>query len=139
MARLATVLPLRAPAVLVLLTVVSGCEMTLPGAPSDLATGIVVYEHANYLGQSAHITSDLKDLKDIDRGPCKTEDASNWNDCISSVRVAPGTVATLYRDPNFKGESLEVGLDVPNLQLQKGSCSHDGLNDCVTSIRIGRP
>jgi hypothetical protein len=121
------------------LALLSGCETTLPSAPSDLTTGIVVYEHANYLGESAHITTDIKDLKDIDRGPCKTEDASNWNDCISSVRVAPGTMATIYRDENFKGESLEVGVDIPNLQLAKGSCSHDGLNDCVTSIRIGRP
>ena len=121
------------------LAFLSGCETTLPSAPSDLTTGIVVYEHANYLGESAHITADIKDLKDIDRGPCKTEDASNWSDCISSVRVAPGAVATLYSDKNFKGESLEVGVDIPNLQLEKGSCSHDGLNDCVTSIRIGRP
>ena len=121
------------------LALLSGCEMTLPGAPSDLTAGIVVYEHANYLGQSAHITKDVKDLGEIDRGPCETEDGSDWNDCISSVRVAPGAMATIYRDPNFKGESLEVGFDIPNLQLEKGSCSHDGLNDCVTSIRIGRP
>ena len=121
------------------LALLSGCETTLPSAPSELTTGIVVYEHANYLGESAHITMDIKDLKDIDRGPCKTEDASNWNDCISSVRVAPGTMATIYRDENFKGESVEVGVDIPNLQLAKGSCSHEGLNDCVTSIRIGRP
>ena len=97
----------------------------------------MVYEHANYLGQSAHITKDINDLKDIDRGPCKTEDASNWNDCISSVRIAPGGRATLYRDPNFKGESRESSFDIPNLQLEKGSCPHDGLNDCITSIRIG--
>ncbi len=121
------------------LTVLSGCEMTLPSAPSDLTMGVVVYEHANYLGRSAHITKDIKDLKNIDRGPCETEDTTDWNDCISSVRIAPGTLATLYRDPNFKGESLEISSDIANLQLEKGSCSHDGLNDCVTSIRIGRP
>jgi hypothetical protein len=123
----------------VTLAVLSGCEMTLPGAPSGLTAGIVVYEHANYLGQSAHITTDIKDLREIDRGPCETEDGSDWNDCISSVRVAPGTVANLYRDPNFKGESVEVGFDIPNLQLEKGTCSHEGLNDCITSIRIDRP
>lgn len=130
---------MKALAAVAMLTVLSGCEMTLPGAPSDLATGIVVYEHANYQGQSAHITKDINDLKGIDRGPCETEDGSDWNDCISSVRVAPGVLATLYRDTNFRGESLEVSLDIPNLQLVKGSCSHDGLNDCITSIRIGRP
>jgi hypothetical protein len=117
----------------------SGCEMTLPSAPSDLTTGIVVYEHANYLGQSAHVTNDIKDLKSVDRGPCTTEDSSDWNDCISSVRIAPGTRATLYRDPNFKGESLELSGDIPNLQLATVSCPHYGLNDCVTAIRIGNP
>ena len=121
------------------LVLLSGCEVTLPSAPTELTTGVVVYEHANYLGESAHITKDVKDLKSVDRGPCKTEDAENWNDCISSMRVAPGTVVTLYRDPNFKGESIETGADIPNLQLEKGSCAHDGLNDCITSIRLGRP
>src|SRR5688572_7851848 len=122
----------------VALAILSGCELTLPGAPSELTTGIVIYEHANYLGESAHITKDISDLKSVSRGPCRTDDASNWNDCVSSVRVAPGARATLHRDPNFKGESLEITVDVPNLQLEKGTCPHDGLNDCVTSIQIGR-
>ena len=122
-----------------MLVLLSACELTLPAAPTELTTGVVVYEHANYLGESAHITKEIKDLKNIDRGPCKTEDTSDWNDCISSVRVAPGTVVTLYRDPNFKGESVETGSDIANLQLAKGSCAHDGLNDCITSIRIRLP
>lgn len=117
----------------------AGCEVTLPGAPSELTTGIVIYEHANYLGESAHITKDIRDLRSVDRGPCRTEDASNWNDCVSSVRIAPGAQATLYRDPSFSGESLEITGDIANLQLVKGTCPHEGLNDCVTSIRIERP
>ena len=123
----------------VALAMLTGCEMTLPGAPSELTTGIVIYEHANYLGESAHITKDIRDLRNVDRGPCRTEDSSNWNDCVSSVRIAPGAQATLYRDPSFNGESLELTGDVANLQLVKGTCPHEGLNDCVTSIRIGRP
>jgi hypothetical protein len=123
----------------VALATLSGCELTLPTAPSELTTGIVIYEHANYLGESAHIIEDIRDLRSVDRGPCRTEDASNWNDCVSSVRVAPGARATLYRDPNFRGESLEIAVDIPNLQLEKGTCPHDGLNDCVTSIQMGRP
>jgi predicted small secreted protein len=51
---------LRLYCLLVVLAALSGCGMTLPGAPSDLTTGIVVYEHANYLGQSAHITKDIR-------------------------------------------------------------------------------
>jgi hypothetical protein len=116
-----------------------GCEVTLPVAPSELTTGIIIYEHANYLGQSAHVTEDIKDVRSIDRGPCALEDGTTWNDCVSSVRVAPGTRVTLFRDPNFRGESLELTGDMPNLQLAKGSCSHEGLNDCVTAIRIENP
>ena len=59
--------------------------------------------------------------------------------CVSSVRIAPETRAALYRDPNFNGESLELSGDVPNLQLEKALCPHDGLNDCVSAIRIGNP
>lgn len=118
----------------------------LPGGPSDLQSGIVVYEHANFLGQSAHITSDIDDLRDV-RGPCEHYDSDanggggryyyDWNDCISSVRVAPGWRATLYRDDRYRDDALEITSDVANLQLvTQHDCPHDGLNDCVTSIRV---
>ena len=108
-------------------------------------TGIAIYEHANFLGESSQVGSDISDLDDF-RGPCEheTSDAygtttyKDWNDCMSSIRVAPGWRATVYRDPNFRGESLEVIQDVPNLQLVPGTCSHDGLNDCISSIRVRR-
>jgi hypothetical protein len=136
--------------VLLLLVVLQAvaCEQpTLPTAPSDLLAGLVIYEHANFLGRDAHITADISDLKEFD-GPCKHESTSgsppttttsyDWNDCVSSARVAPGWVATLYRDDDFKGQSFEVTSDASNLQVVPGSCDHDGLNDCVTSIRIAR-
>lgn len=123
----------------------AGCEMDrLPTAPSDLSTGIVVYEHANYLGQSAHITDDIRDLRDV-KGPCEHYDSDStggryyydWNDCISSVKVAPGWRATLYRDDNYHDDELTITADQPNLQLvTQHDCPHDGLNDCVTSIRV---
>ena len=126
----------------------AGCETNrLPTAPSDLATGIVVYEHANYQGASAHITDDVRDLRDV-RGPCEhfDSDGSNggryyydWNDCISSVKVAPGWRATLFRDDNYRDDELTITADQPNLQLvTQHDCPHDGLNDCVTSVRVRR-
>ena len=113
--------------------------------PSDLMTGIAIYEHANFLGGSSQVVNDISDLKDF-RGPCEHETSDpngtttyrDWNDCISSIRVAPGWRATVYRDTNFNVRSLEVLQDVPNLQLVAGSCSHDGLNDCISSIRVRR-
>lgn len=124
-----------------------GCKHGLPSAPSELTTGIVIYEHANYLGAAAHVTSDVEDLEKFS-GPCeRTSYDSNgrsttireWNDCISSVRVAPGWRATLYEKDDFRGQSLEISSDVANFQLVKGSCDHGGLNDCISSIRLSRP
>jgi hypothetical protein len=84
------------------LVVLPGCDTPLkplPTAPSELTTGITVYEHANFSGRSGHITQDIPDLKDFS-GPCEHEEYDSdssttrtffdWNDCISSVRVAPG-------------------------------------------------
>jgi hypothetical protein len=45
------------------LVLLLGCQESLPLVPSELTTGIVVYEHSNYLGDSAHITADIKHLR----------------------------------------------------------------------------
>jgi hypothetical protein len=39
-------------------------------------------------------------------------------------------------DDNFRGQSISASQDVPNLQLVAGTCDHDGLNDCITSVRV---
>ena len=126
---------------LVLGALVPGCEDTpeLPFEPSDLTAGIVLFEHANFHGNSAHITGDIPDLRDF-KGPCAHDDGSggvsrDWNDCVSSVRVAPGWRATLYKDDDFDDDSLDITDDVPNLQLVPGDCD-DGLNDCISSVRV---
>jgi hypothetical protein len=118
-------------------------EKKLPAGPSDLITGIVIYEHDNYGGASAHVTQDIKHLADF-RGPCERSTVaasiSHWNDCMSSVRVAPGWRAILYCDDDFDGEQLEVTRDIPSLRAERLSLSDkDGFNDCVTSIRVFRP
>jgi hypothetical protein len=128
------------------LTAALGCQKSLPSEPSQLSTGITVYEHANFQGESAHITGDTSDLRDF-KGPCEHESSDSqggssvtydWNDCISSVRVAPGWRATLYRGTGYRDDSLEITADVANLQLVAHDCEHDGLNDCVSSIRVSR-
>ena len=120
---------------------VIGCSNPeLPMSPSSFTSGIILYEHANFLGNAAHITSDVRDLRDY-TGPCVHDDGSggasrDWNDCVSSVKVAPGWRATIYRGTNFGDDALEIGADVPNLQLVRGDCDHDGMNDCVSSVRV---
>lgn len=119
------------------------CETPeLPFSPSSLDTGIVLFEHANFYGNSAHITGDIPDLSDF-RGPCYHDDGQggesrDWNDCASSVRVAPGWRATLYRDTGFDDDSLDITADVANFQLVAGDCPHDGMNDCISSVRVRR-
>jgi hypothetical protein len=129
-----------------LLGVLAACkEKKLPGAPSDLTRGITIYEHANFTGASALLISDVRTLTDY-KGPCQhnsynpgtgiTVPTFDWNDCVSSVRIATGWRATVYRDEDFKGQSLEITGDVANLQLVPGPCDHDGFNDCITAIRV---
>ena len=117
-----------------------GCVESLPTAPSELTTGVTIYEHANFVGASAHLTQDVSDLKGY-AGPCEhelteTTAQNDWNDCVSSVRIAPGWYAVIFTDDDFRGQSLELTADAPNLQLVPGSCSHGGLNDCITSVRV---
>ena len=117
----------------------------LPTAPSELTTGVVIYQHANFLGESAHITSDIENLESV-RGPCVRSDTDangnssstdSWDDCASSIRVAPGWRATLYEDPKFKGWAADVGEEnVANYQLVRGPCSRDTFNDCASSIKV---
>lgn len=124
-----------------------GCRDKLPGAPSDLTSGIVIYQDANFIGPSAHISADIPDLKSV-RGPCVRSDTDangnssstdSWDDCASSVRVAPGWRATLYEDPNYKGWAADVGEEnVANFQLVRGPCSRDTFNDCASSVRVFR-
>jgi hypothetical protein len=60
-----------------------------------------------------------------------------WSDCVSSVRVAEGWTVTLYRDKEYKGNSLRLTADSPNLSALPGPC--DGtFNDCVSSIRVSK-
>ena len=62
-----------------------------------------------------------------------------WNDCISSIRLAPGWRATLYRDDDFTGDRLEITEDLPNLEQVMPRGCNKGFNDCTTSIRVFAP
>lgn len=120
-----------------------GCQETLPSAPDTVVEGITIYEHANYSGDSALLKGDVSDLKEY-KGPCEHLDWGNtsstyyydWNDCISSIKVAPGWRATIFVDTGFHDDWLELTADVPDLALVRGSCTHDTWNDCISSIRV---
>jgi hypothetical protein len=126
---------------LALAAVAHGCGYTeLPMAPTPFTAGVILYEHANFLGNSAHLTGGVPDLRDF-RGPCVHSESEtstrDWNDCVSSVRVAPGWRATLYRDSKYEDDALELTEDMPNLQLvQRRYCDKGGFNDCASSVRV---
>jgi len=135
----------RACALAAVAVLAAGCQDKLPAAPGELATGIVIYEHANYGGGSAHIDRDLSDLQDY-QGPCKHESCGgpyntcsatyDWNDCISSIKVAPGWRATVYVDTGFHQDWLDVTADVADFGQVRGYCHDDTWNDCISSIRV---
>ena len=118
----------------------AGCGsdlLVLGPTPGD--QGIVIFVHADYAGSSQAVNVDVHDLTKTE-GPCSSGaegEAPTWRKCVSSVRVLPGWSATLYKDEDFKGRSITLTADTPNLRVLPGPC--DGsFNDCVRSIRIIR-
>jgi hypothetical protein len=124
------------------------CQGELPAGPDELAAGIVIYENAGFEGGSAHLEGDVSDLRDF-TGSCRHEHTEctvycnttytyDWNDCISSIKVAPGWRATVYVDTGFHEDWLDVTADVSDLGQVRGYCNHDTWNDCISSIRVRR-
>ena len=129
----------RLSAVALLLT---GCNS--PSAPSELMEGVVVYADPDFRGQSRTFTADVSDLDDIAGGCFATSGVApivvtkdDWDDCISSMRIAPGWTATVYEDPRYREESLGITSDVADLEHVLGPCGDDW-DDCVSSIRVSR-
>ena len=82
----------------------------LPGAPTTHTTGYVIYEGAGFAGTSAHLEADLADLQKPD-GPCKQiDEADSWDDCVSSIRLSPGTRIVAFVDADFKGWGRTVNF-----------------------------
>jgi hypothetical protein len=79
----------------------------------------------NYAGASFQLSSDSSFV------------GWDWNDTISSVRVPPGQVVTLYQDADFGGASLTLTADTPDLRAFPGPGADGTWNDAASSIRIG--
>jgi hypothetical protein len=124
--------------VAVLAAAACGSRISMLG-PTPAGEGIVIYMHADFAGPSQAINVDVANLGRVE-GSCSSGaegETPTWADCVSSVKVMPGWSATLYRDPNFRGESVSVTADTPNLRSLRGPCK-DTFNDCVSSIRVTR-
>jgi hypothetical protein len=111
-----------------------------PLGPTPAGEGIVIYMHADFAGPSQAINVDVADLARVE-GSCSSGaegETPTWADCVSSVKVMPGWTATLYEKANFKGQSLALNGDTPNLRELRGPCDKNSFNDCVSSIRVTR-
>ena len=130
----------KASAVVIVALMVAGCGTDLAVlGPTPPDQGIVIFVHADYAGSSQAMNVDVHDLTRTE-GPCSSGaegEAPTWRKCVSSVRVFPGWSATLYDDEDFKGRSVTLNADTPNLRDLPGPC--DGsFHDCVRSIRVSR-
>ena len=124
----------------VIVLAVAACDSAIRTlGPTPAGEGIVIYMHADFAGPSQALNVDVPDLGRVE-GSCSSGaegETPTWADCVSSVKVMPGWSATLYRDANFKGESVSLTSDTPNLQSLRGPCK-DSFNDCASSIRVTR-
>jgi hypothetical protein len=123
------------------LIAVSSCSERLEIlGPTPLGEGATIYIHANFAGSSQSIAVDVADLARTE-GPCgggEEGERPTWSDCISSIRVMSGWSVTLFRDRDFRGRSVTLTEDTPDLRDVPGPCDDESFNDCVSSIRVAR-
>jgi hypothetical protein len=119
-----------------LIAACEGSDLIILG-PTPPDQGVVIFLHSDYRGPSQAINVDVPDLGRTE-GPCSggaEGERPTWSECVSSIRVLPGWSAILYRDDDFKGRSVTLTADAPNLNDLSGPC--DGsFNDCIRSLRV---
>ena len=124
----------------VALVCAAGCGSIPALGPTPANEGIVIYVHADFAGPSQALNVDVADLGKV-QGSCSSGaegETPTWASCVSSVKVMPGWTATLYQKANYKGESVTLASDAPNLKDLRGPCDKSTFNDCVSSIRVAR-
>ena len=113
-----------------------GCQTELPTEPSGLVTGIVIYQFADFLGESAHVTEDIADLDDV-RGPCIKFDGDRFIDVWDD-----GSVATSGRRLQDGRSLTTTGPDPPSCPAtirSNGVSSNQDSSSCVFGGTCGMP
>ncbi len=130
------------------LMLLAGCE----GSPIDPvglvpSAGILVFARADYHGPYRILVDDVSDLSLVDDEPqptagecaAKIFGQEHWTDCVSSIRVADGWRAVVYQHDTFRGDSLTVTSDIPDLsRITLPSDSTWTWDDVISSIRVFR-
>jgi hypothetical protein len=70
--------------------------------------GICVYELPNYQGRS-QCWNQGQSIADLSR-------QDNWSSQISSIRLFGRAIALVYQEANYRGESMTVDRDIPDLE-----------------------
>jgi len=96
--------------------------------PTQQSNGVCVYDRPDYQGRE-QCWSSGQDLSDLGR-------AGNWSDRIASIRVFGGTRVMLYRDVDYRGESVAIDRDVPNLAQISGRAFRNWERQ-ASSLQIG--
>ena len=106
---------------ILLLGVALPALITLP-ALADHDHGVTLYEHDDYGGRYETFTGDVADLGRTQIG----------NDRATSIYISRGCEAVLYRDTDFRGESLSLSgeEEIPNLGRTRVG------NDSVSSLEV---
>ena len=117
-----------------------GCHS--PTAPSSITEGVIVFEHPRFGGAFKHFTTDVLDLEEVFAGGCggfadPLYEIGDWDDCISSIRVANGWRVTLYEDPRYRGDAVTLTADESDLENVRRD--DDDWDDCISSIRVIPP
>jgi hypothetical protein len=119
----------------------AACGSTLPVTPTAaFGEGVTLYPDSLFRGERVTLGGDVADLSKV-RGPCGDDSEgsfTNYDNCVSSLRIPAGLTAIVYRDRNFSGASATYVTDVADLDVVTGPCK-PGFNDCISSIRISRP
>jgi hypothetical protein len=89
------------------------------GREATPRSGVCFYEDVNFQGR--YFCSPA--------GTTTASVPSGMNDRVSSVRVFGNAIATLYRDPNLRGQAKVVDYDVPDMRGL-------GFNDRVSSYSV---
>ena len=90
--------------------------------PATAHSQITVYEHAGFAGRS----------KTLQIGKYTTQDLPDFNDIISSVKVAEGCRAVVYTDDNINGGSGKRRV----FEMDYSDLTPVNVNDAISYIEV---
>jgi hypothetical protein len=104
--------------------------------PPEREAGAVLYSAPNFVGETLWLEAGttIEDLRDL-----TFESGRKVNDKVSSIRLEGGVRVTLFADPRFTGDRVELTESAPDLrQLPRSPGRRESWDDCITAVRVSR-